>query len=101
MKFRHDPTAADVRAESARRLRSLMNARDDAHLAQKINELTAELTDLNALEATPERDSRRAAILATRETIKMHDRCSKRLREMDRIPGDYQNEKWWNDERQS
>ncbi len=94
------PTADDVRAEAARRMRVLMGARDDRHLAVLISNNTREATRLLQKEISdgalaPEEQARKRQLRQIDDAIEAIRAASNRLEAMEPIPDDFADDRWW------
>ncbi len=94
------PTAADVRAEAARRMRALVGARDDRHLDIIITNGLREAARLLQKEVsgqalTPEEQARKQQLQQIDAAIEAIRAASNRLEAMTPIPDDYQADKYW------
>lgn len=86
-----------VRDECLRRLLSVFDARDAAHLDRKRSDDIAELTELLAIgdDLTTDQVTAIAAIRFRNAALTDHDQWSRALRAMVPIPTDFRDDKYW------
>ncbi len=98
--WRRQEALAAVRAEAARRMRALVNARDDRHLDIIISNGLREAARLLRKEVdgealTAEEQARKAELRQIDAALEAIRAASNALEAMDPIPADYTDDKWW------
>ena len=96
----HVVSVHDVRAEAARRMRSLVEARDDRHLdiiiTNNLREMARLLQKQVAGETlTPEEEARKQKLRRLDATIEAIRAASNRLEAKNPIPDAFSDDRWW------